>query len=253
MDKTKSIFLLIAFALAVVLLQCGFMIKHAAAYSAKIRTDNKNTDNNILLKRLIIKIYLTQVPLKYKKYFHFAKFNFNLPYKNFKLKNLRINITNAGYSGYHTALIKIINEKNGEMKGLDAATFKTYIYAPVVVASETIGRFQIIKRGEIRISYKNIPSLKAGYFLSFKKAIRREAKFFIASGSALNGANTERRRIINFGDKINIIYDENGVILKTKGMALQSGALNSKIRVKNLESGEIIECKVKSAQTAEAR
>ncbi len=253
MIKKKLTFLLAILIVtsAVVLFNCGFYIKVAAAFSISSRKNNTNGD--ILLKRLIIRAYLEKVPLKFKKYFHFAKFNFNLPYKNFNFKNLRINIADTRYSGYHTALIKIINIKNGEMQGLDAATFKTSIYAPVAVASETIGKFQIIKSGEIKISYKNVPSLNDGYFLNVKKAAGREAKFFIAAGSALNNANTERRRIINFGDKINIIYDENGLILKTKGMALQSGALNSKIRVKNLESGEIVECMIKSPKTAEVR
>lgn len=252
MDRMKLIFALTILIAAVVLSDGGFNIKNAeAAYSGATVIGNKSSD--ILLKRLIIKAYLKKVPLKFKKYFHFGNFHFNMPYKNFNLKNLRINIADTGYSGYHTALIKIINEKNGEMQGLDAATFKTSIYAPVVVASETIGKFQIIKSGEIKISYKNIPSLNDGYFLNVKKAAGREAKFFIAEGSALNNANTERRRIINFGDRVNIIYDENGLILKTKGMALQSGALNSKIRVKNLESEEIVECMVKSPKTAEVR
>ena len=253
MRKMKLIFLLtiLIATSAVVLFNCGFYIENAAAFSMENRKNNINAD--ILLKRLIIRAYLKKVPLKFKKYFHFAKFNFNLPYKYFKLKNLRINIADTGYSGYHTALIKIINLKNGEMQGLDAATFKTSIYAPVAVASETIGKFQIIKSGEIKISYKSIPSLNDGYFLNVQKAAGREAKFFIAAGSPLNNANTERRRIINFGDKINIIYDKNGLILKTIGMALQSGALNSKIRVKNLESGEIVECTVKSDKTAEVR
>ena len=251
MNRMKLIFALIALASAVAISPSIFTVKNAEAAAYSGAADASNNGNDFLLKRLIIKAYLKKVPVKFKKYFHFGNFHFNMPYKNFNFKNLRINIADTGYSGYHTALIKIINIKNGEMQGLDAATFKTSIYAPVAAASETIGKFQIIKSGEIKISYKNISSLNDGYFLNVKKAAGREAKFFIAAGSALNNADTERRRIINFGDRVNIIYDENGLILKTKGMALQSGALNSKIRIRNLESGEIVECLVKSPKIAE--
>ena len=183
-----------------------------------------------------------------------------MPYGIYNLKNLsykgvflRIDINDARYSGYHTAVIKILDKKNGALKGLDDATFKTSIYAPVASASETIGKFQIIKPGEVKISYKNIPGLNDGYYLNVKKIAGREARFFITAGSALTNANTERRRIINFGDPVNIIYDGDGLILKTKGMALQAGALNSLIRVKNIESGAILKCTVKSAKIVEVK
>jgi hypothetical protein len=157
------------------------LLKNAeAAYSGATVIGNKSSD--ILLKRLIIKAYLKKVPLKFKKYFHFGIFISICRIKILISKNLRINIADTRYSGYHTALIKIINIKNGEMQGLDAATFKTSIYAPVAVASETIGKFQIIKSGEIKISYKNIPSLNDGYFLNVKKAAGKEAKFLLPRG-----------------------------------------------------------------------
>ncbi len=125
-----------------------------------------------------------------------------MPYKNFNLKNLIINIPDIRYSGYHTALIKIVNVKTGEMTGLDAATFKAFIYAPVVVASETIGKFQIIKSKDIKISYKSIPSLYDDYFLNIKKAVGREAKFFIAGTGGLKDALIKRAKDLNIFNSI---------------------------------------------------
>jgi flagella basal body P-ring formation protein FlgA len=95
--------------------------------------------------------------------------------------------------------------------------------------------------------------LNDGYYLNDKNIAGREAKFFIAAGSALTKANTERKRIINFGDTVNIIYKSSGLILKTKGMALQAGALNSVIRVKNIQSGTVLNCLVKSDKAVAVR
>ncbi len=208
-------------------------------------------------KRMVIKSYTDKIPLKFKKYFNFSNFAYNIPFKitskNATVYAVKVEINNLKYSGYHTALIKILDRKTGELIGIDDITFKTEIYAPVAVASESIGRFQIIKPADVKISYENIPSLNDGYCLKSKKIAGREAKFFIGSGSALTNANTERRRIINFGDTVNIVYNKYGLILKTKGIALQAGALNSLIRVRNAASGEILNCMVKSNKTVAVR
>jgi flagella basal body P-ring formation protein FlgA len=209
------------------------------------------------LKRMVIKSYISKIPLKFKKYFHFSNFAYNVPFKisagELKTYSVKVEINNLKYSGYHTAVIKIADKNSGAVKGIDDITFKTEIYAPVAVASETIGKFQIIKPDDVKISYKNIPGLNDGYYLSGKKTAGREAKFFIAAGSALTNANTERKRIINFGDAVNIVYKRYGLILKTKGMALQAGALNSIIRVKNIESGAVLACIVKSDKVVAVR
>ncbi|MHB8231603.1 MAG: flagellar basal body P-ring formation chaperone FlgA [bacterium] len=209
--------------------------------------------SNQNLRKMVIRTYLKKVPLKFRKYFHFNDFVFNVPFKNIKIYSVQIEINNPGFSGYNTAIIKLLDKNNGAIKGIDDITFKTEIYAPVAVASQTIGKFQIIKSGDVKISYKNIPALNDGYYLGGKGPLGREAKFFIAGDSALTNANTERKRIINFGNTVNIVYKSSGLILKTKGTALQAGALNSVIRVKNIDSGAILNCIVKSDKIVAVR
>jgi flagella basal body P-ring formation protein FlgA len=239
--KTFAFIILAAVSLSVIFSDAG------CAHAAK----------KINLKRMVIKSYLSKIPLKFKKYFYFSNFGYNIPFKItagvLKSYYIDIEMNNLKYSGYHTAIIKILDKKGGTVKGIDDVTFKTEIYAPVASAAETLGRFQIIKPGDVKISYKNIPGLNDGYYLNDKNIAGREAKFFIAEGSALTNANTERKRIINFGDTVNIIYKSSGLILKTKGMALQAGALNSIIRVKNIQSGTVLNCLVKSDKAVAVR
>jgi len=248
----KAIFIIIFLLLFLFSGLLPFTLKVSFAGSENLAVKS-NTGQ--ILKKMVIKSYLKKVPLKFRKYFHFDDFTFNVPFKNIKDYSVRIEISNSGFSGYHTAIIKLLDKNNGAIKGMDSINFKTEIYAPVVSAAETIGRFQIIKPDDVKISYKNIPSLNDGYYLNDKNIAGREAKFFIAAGSALTKANTERKRIINFGDIVNIVYKSKraGLILKTKGMALQAGALNSVIRVKNIQSGTILNCLVKSDKTVVVR
>lgn len=232
-----------------VLLLCLVLPTFAVKNSFASLGNLTNKKNEFIFKKMVIKSYLQKVPLRYRKYFHFNDFAFNVPFKNIKVYSVKIEINNPGFSGYNTAIVKLLNKNNGVLKGLDEINFKVEIYAPVAVASKTIGKFQIIKPSDVKIDYKNIPALNDGYYLNSKGPIGREAKFIITDGSALTNANTERKRIINFGNAVNIVYKTSGLIIRAKGMALQAGALNSVIRVKNIDSGEILNCIVKSNKT----
>lgn len=215
--------------------------------------ENLTSLNARVLKKTLIGSYLKEIPPQFKKYFHFNRFSFTAPVKNIKVYYLSPVIANPGFSGYHTVMIKLLDKNNGELRGIAYVSFKTEIFAPVAVAKRTIGKFQIIKPDDVKISYRNIPGLNDGYYLGAAGPAGREAKFFIPVNSALTGANTERKRIINFGNTVNVVYRVSGLYLKTKGIALQAGALNSSIRVRNIYSGAILDCVVKSDKIVEAR
>ncbi len=204
--------------------------------------------NSTKLKKLIINSYLKEISLKFKKYFHFSNFRFAGPLKNVFRYSIKPISDNPGFAGYHTAIIKLINKKTGLLRGIAYVTFKVRIYAPVAVASRTIGKFQIINADDVVVSMVNIPDINAGYYLNSKDVMGKEAKFVIVQNSTLSAINTERKRIINFGNMLYIVYKRYGLDLKTRGMALQSGAYNSTIRVKNIESGLVVNGIVKSNQ-----
>jgi len=154
-----------------------------------------------------------------------------------------------GFAGYDTAVIKLIDKNNGSIKGIAYAAFKVRIYVPLAVASRTIGKFQIIRTNDIKIAYADVSNINAGYYLTKRDVVGKEAKFNIIQDSVLSKINTERKRIINFGNMVNIVYEGDGLSLKVKGMALQSGCYNSVIRVKNTESGLVVNGIVKSNKT----
>lgn len=214
------------------------------------------------LKKIVIKYYLKDIPLKFRRYFHFGDFKFSGPLKNIFSYFISPVTYNPGFAGEHTAIIKLIAKNKGKagnpqglLEGIAYAAFKVWIYAPVAVASRTVGKFQILKPGDIKIAYANVSDINDGYYLKKEEAVNTEAKFTIFENSVLSKINTERRRIINFGDIVNIVYKSRryGLNLETKGMALQAGPYGSKIRVKNMESGVIVNGTVKSNKTVTVR
>jgi len=210
------------------------------------------------LKTDIIRTFFMSIPSGYKnyaKYMHISDFKLsinNLNKINSMIKNkhnfymIKYNFYDQGFAGTHTAVIKIINKKNGKLIDMFYADFNTAIIAPVVVASRPVGKFQILGKNDLRIKKINIPNIYSGYNFSVNKTAGKEAAVFIPENMPITKINSERKRIINFGNIISIVYKKYGINIKLRGIALQAGAYGQTIRVKNLESGNIISGIVKT-------
>ncbi|MCL5673540.1 MAG: flagellar basal body P-ring formation chaperone FlgA [Deltaproteobacteria bacterium] len=204
------------------------------------------------LKNNIIKSFFNSIPSGYKnyvKYMHIS--NFKLSINNFNRINMqnyfiKYDFYNQGFAGMHTAVIKLINKRNGKLIKLFYADFNNTIIAPVVISSCPIGKFQILDKKELKIKNINIPNIYGGYNFYLNKTAGKEAVIFIPQNTPITKINTEKKRIINFGDIISIVYKKYGINIKMRGMALQAGAYGQPIRVKNLESGNIITGRVKT-------
>ncbi|MFW0883576.1 flagellar basal body P-ring formation chaperone FlgA [Candidatus Acidulodesulfobacterium sp. H_13] len=236
--------------LAFLLLYAGLLLLHGVTTS--FAGDISGT-NHTQLKKFVINSYLKEIEPKFRRYFSFNGFAFTIPVKNIGAYFMKSKIDNPEFSGYHTVIVKLLDRESDSVKGIAYVSFKTKIYAPVAVASQTIGKFQIIKRDDVKISYVSIPSLSGGYYLSKKYVIGREARFVIPQNSTLSKEDTEEKTVIVFGDEVDIVYKSYGLVLETKGVALQSGALNSIIRVKNIYSGAVLSCVVKSDKIVTVR
>ncbi len=204
------------------------------------------------LKNNIVKSFLNSIPSGYKnyvKYMHIS--NFKLSINNFNKINMqnyfiKYDFYNQGFAGMHTAIIKIINKRNDKLIKLFYADFNNTIIAPVVISSCPIGKFQILNKKELKIKNINIPNIFEGYNFYLNKTAGKEAVIFIPQNTPIIKINSERKRIINFGDIISIVYKKYGINIKMRGMALQAGAYGQPIRVKNIESGKIISGIVKT-------
>jgi flagella basal body P-ring formation protein FlgA len=205
-----------------------------------------------------MKSFFTSIPSGYKnytKYMHISDFrlsinNLNKINKVIRSKHnfyiIKYNFYDQGFAGTHTAVIKIINKKNGKLIAMFYADFNMAIIAPVVVTSRPVGKFQILDRNDLRIQKINISNIYAGYNFSLNKTVGKEAAVFISENTPIIKINSERQRIINFGNIVSIVYKKYGINIKMRGMALQAGAYGQSIRVKNLESGNIISGIVKT-------
>ncbi|RZD16189.1 MAG: flagellar basal body P-ring formation protein FlgA [Candidatus Acididesulfobacter guangdongensis] len=210
------------------------------------------------LKKNIIRSFFMSIPSGYKNYVKYMQIsNFRLSINNLNkinsiIKNkhnfyiVRYNFYDQGFAGMHTAVIKIINKKNGKLIDMFYADFNTAITAPVVVASRPVGKFQILGKNDLMIKKINISNIYAGYNFSVNKTAGKEAAVFISENMPITKINSERKRIINFGNIVSIVYKKYGINIKMRGIALQAGAYGQIIRVKNLESGSIISGIVKT-------
>lgn len=216
--------------------------------------NRKKHDNRYsFLVASVKKYYLKEIPVKYRKFIHFNNFMFSGNFNKQLSGDSSLTVGNPDFAGKHTAVFKWYDGGSGLLAGMGFVSFDVAIRVPVVVAANTLGKYQIIKKSDLKTSFKNLNSLTPGYYVNIKKVAGRETRRVIALGSPVTGVNTERKRIINFGDKVDIIYDGDGLVLRAKGVALQSGAYGAVISVKNNDSGEIVKVTVKSAGVVTVR
>ena len=165
-----------------------FLYANANNAHASVIAAGKIKGKNFLslksLKNNIMKSFLNSIPSGYKnyvKYMHIS--NFKLSINNFNKINMqnyfiKYDFYNQGFAGIHTAVIKLINKRNGKLIKLFYAEFDNTIIAPVVISSCPVGKFQILNKKELKIRNINIPDIYEGYNFYLNKTAGREAVIF---------------------------------------------------------------------------
>lgn len=113
-------------------------------------------------------------------------------------------------------------------------------YFEVYVATRYIRFGENLVPGDIKI-------MKAKRLKNGEQAVRNlpdilgmQAKFNIKAGQIIKKADLKNPEVIKENDPVTIMYSNNDITLKTLGIALGSGAVGEKVRVKNDKTGIIV-------------
>lgn len=122
-------------------------------------------------------------------------------------------------------------------------------YARVMVAQHPIGPGTLITAGDVSWTKRDIASLGYGYLPSLGDSGGYESKRSIAQGAVLTPNMVVASSIISKGQRVQLNSSAGPVSVSMMGIALQNGALGSRILVKNLNSGKQLEGVVESDNT----
>ncbi|MFH0887289.1 MAG: flagellar basal body P-ring formation chaperone FlgA [bacterium] len=106
-------------------------------------------------------------------------------------------------------------------------------YKPVVVTAKKIKKSKKIEKDDLVLAKKEISNLPDKVFEKIEYVIGVEAKTTLPAGSIIMPWMVQAVTVVKRGDRVNISVTGEGVEVKAEGIALESGFVGKKIRVRS--------------------
>lgn len=119
-----------------------------------------------------------------------------------------------------------------------------HIELPIIKSARTIDRDQIIQASDLTIQLVNLKHIRGRYFTDTHKITGKMASRRINPSQIIRPNMIEQPQIIKKYDTVVIEAGRSGVTVTMTGQALESGAINESIQIKNNSSGKIVKAKI---------
>jgi flagellar basal body P-ring formation protein FlgA len=165
-----------------------------------------------------------------------------------KITNFKITIkSNDKYVGNISIPVTFYDSNNNILDKIFIQT-KISVYSTVFKTKKVIDKGKVLKLQDIFPSQISIRSKPNNLIFNINNIIGKETKFTIGKETTLVKSMISAIPDIRRNDKITIIYNNNNLELKLKGLALNNGSVGEKIKVKSffrnkIFEGEIIDSK----------
>ncbi|MGL5700685.1 MAG: flagellar basal body P-ring formation chaperone FlgA [Kluyvera sp.] len=121
-----------------------------------------------------------------------------------------------------------------------AVTVKPDIYLPVVVASSTLERGQVISADNLTLKKLNVSSTRGDYLTQPDDVMGMTVKRRIRDRQPITLNQLESPTLVERGQRVLMVAEQNGVEARTMGEAMKKGRKGEIIKVKNESSGRIV-------------
>lgn len=126
-------------------------------------------------------------------------------------------------------------------------------YTKVMVAKRPIGPGASITPDAISWVNRDVSTLSYGYLPSLKSEGGLRARRSIPQGAVITANMVEASAVVHKGQRISLRSDTGPISVTMSGIALQDGAIDSRIAVRNLSSGRQLEGIVESSEVVVLR
>jgi flagella basal body P-ring formation protein FlgA len=123
-----------------------------------------------------------------------------------------------------------------------SAIIKTY--QMVVVLSHPIQRGEIITRQHLAIEKRDVSNLREDFATQTEQIENKQATRQLDTGTILSLRNLTDPKLIKRGDKVVISTTKTGISIRMSGLAMMDGTKGQLIKIKNQNSGRIINATV---------
>ncbi|WP_454780606.1 flagellar basal body P-ring formation chaperone FlgA [Legionella sp. WA2022007384] len=125
---------------------------------------------------------------------------------------------------------------------------KITVLKTIYVAKRALIKGNRLTEDDIYQTEMDVQRLNKGYFTEKDLLVGQICKQNISPNSPLNPHNIEAAKLINKGERVSIVVNDNNLTISMDGVAMEEGSLGDTIKVRNLSSKKIIEAQITDAK-----
>ncbi|WP_417614614.1 flagellar basal body P-ring formation chaperone FlgA [Oceanisphaera sp.] len=118
------------------------------------------------------------------------------------------------------------------------------VLKPVVTARDPIARNTLLQAQHLSVDYQDEVLLRGDIFSNPSELVGSRSKRDLRPGQPIRSSQL---CVVCKGDRVSILAQSGGLMLKTDGIAEEDGAFNDSIQVSNLNSGRKISARIVAA------
>ena len=126
------------------------------------------------------------------------------------------------------------------------------VYRPVLVATRELRRGEAIGADDVALEERNALAAGAPPLTQAAEVVGHSARRTIAANTALSASLIELPVLVRRGDRLGVSARAAGITVQISGEALGTARLGERVRVRNLQSGRIVDAVVTGSGSAEA-
>ncbi|MHA6963324.1 flagellar basal body P-ring formation chaperone FlgA [Zobellella denitrificans] len=115
------------------------------------------------------------------------------------------------------------------------------ILKPVVIAADPIARNTLLQPQHLSLDYQDEVLLRGDVFNNPNELVGTRSKRELRPGQPIRSSQL---CVVCKGDKVTILAQSGGLLIRTEGLAQEDGSFNDSIRVRNINSGREITARI---------
>lgn len=126
------------------------------------------------------------------------------------------------------------------------------VYRPVLVTTRALARGEAIGAGDVTLAERNSLAAGAPPLSEPAAVVGQSARRSIAANTVLSAGLIELPVLVRRGDRLGVSARAGGITIQISAEALGTARLGERVRVRNLQSGRVIDAVVTGSGSAEA-
>ncbi len=118
------------------------------------------------------------------------------------------------------------------------------LFRTVLVSSRALLRGDGIGVADVHVEERDVTRLGYGYLENFQQIAGRSLSRAVARGTVLSPGTLGGRRMVRAGDHVQVLARLDGIEVRADGVALGSGDNGARLRVRNANSGRVVDAMV---------